>query len=54
MYVTAVLLTNAHCCLYGNQTSEAFGLSPPSLEDYFGQAPPQPAGRAQAWDNNVV
>jgi hypothetical protein len=53
MYVTGVLLTNAFCCLYGNQTCEYFGVDPPSLEDYFGLAPPQPGGRAQAWDDNV-
>jgi len=53
MYVVAVLLTNAHCCLHGNQTCQYFGLEPPTLEDYFGQAPPQPAGRAQAWDPNL-
>ena len=53
MYVVAVILTNAHCCLYGNATTLYFDLEPPSLEDYFGQAPPQPAGRAQAWDDNV-
>ena len=53
MYVTAVLLSNAFCCINGSQTCEYFGIYPPSLEDYFGQAPPQPAGRAQAWDDNV-
>ena len=35
MYVVCALLRNALTCLYGNQTSEYFGLDPPSLQDYF-------------------
>lgn len=54
MYIAAVILTNALTCLRGNQTSLYFQLQPPSLEDYFGQAPQQPAGRAQAWDETFI
>ena len=36
MYIVGVLLTNCHCCLYGNQISQFFGLEPPVLEDYLG------------------
>ena len=35
MYLVCALLHNAITCLYGNNTSEFFGLNPPSLEDYF-------------------
>lgn len=35
MYITCALLQNAHTCLYGNNTSQYFGIPPPSLEDYF-------------------
>ena len=35
MYLVCALLNNALTCLYGNKTSEYFGLGPPSLEDYF-------------------
>ena len=31
MYVVSVLLRNALTCLYGNETSDYFDLSPPSL-----------------------
>ncbi|GAV09608.1 hypothetical protein RvY_19113 [Ramazzottius varieornatus] len=31
----AVLLTNAHTCLYESQTGQYFGLSAPTLEEYF-------------------
>ncbi|KAJ2967557.1 hypothetical protein NUW54_g13473 [Trametes sanguinea] len=34
-YRVATLLTNAHTCIYGNQTSHKFNLQPPSLEEYF-------------------
>ena len=34
-YRVATLLTNAHTCLYGNQTSSTFNLRPPTLEQYF-------------------
>ena len=39
LYVVAVLLTNAHTCLYGNQANAYFGTRPPSLAEYFGGAP---------------
>jgi len=35
-YLTATILRNAHCTLYGNQVSEYFHCYPPSLEAYFG------------------
>lgn len=35
MYVVCALLRNALTCLYGNETSEYFGLQPPQLQDYF-------------------
>ena len=35
-YLTATILRNAHCTLYGNQISEYFNCYPPSLEEYFG------------------
>ena len=35
MYLVCALLHNAITCLYGNSTAEFFGLSRPSLEDYF-------------------
>ena len=31
-----MILSNAHCTLYGNQISEYFNCYPPSLEEYFG------------------
>ena len=34
-YIVCALLQSAMACLYGNITSEWFGLSPPSLEEYF-------------------
>ena len=34
MYLVCALLHNAITCLYGNSTSEFFGLNPPSLQDY--------------------
>jgi hypothetical protein len=36
MYIVCAILHNALTCLYGNQTSEYFGLSPPTLQEYFG------------------
>ena len=36
MYIVCALLRNAFTCLYGNLTSEYFGLSPPTLQEYFG------------------
>ena len=37
-YLTATVLRNANCALYGNQISEYFHCYPPSLESYFGVA----------------
>lgn len=34
-YAVALLLTNAHSCLYGNVTASYFSCMPPSLEEYF-------------------
>lgn len=34
-FLVAVLLTNAHTCLHGSETSQYFGLSPPTLHKYF-------------------
>jgi hypothetical protein len=53
MYRTAVILANAHCCLYGNQTTQAFDVAPPTLEEYFQGAPQQPGGWAQADDSDM-
>lgn len=33
----AVLLTNAHTCLYGHQSATYFNIVPPDLEEYFEQ-----------------
>jgi hypothetical protein len=35
LYVVCALLRNALTCMYGNQTSEFFGLDPPGLYEYF-------------------
>ena len=35
MYVVSALLCNAITCLYGNETSDYFGIEPPTLEQYF-------------------
>ena len=35
MYLVCAILHNPITCLYGNNTSQFFGLNPPSLEDYF-------------------
>ena len=35
IYVVCALLRNALTCLYGNQTSNFFGLEPPTLQGYF-------------------
>lgn len=34
-YRVAVILTNAHVCLYGSQVSSYFEYEPPSLENYL-------------------
>ena len=35
LYVVSAILRNALTCLYGNQTSQFFGLDPPTLDQYF-------------------
>lgn len=35
IYLVCAILQNAHSCIYGNQVSEYFNLSPPALQDYF-------------------
>ena len=35
MYLVCALLRNAMTCLYGNSTSEVFGIDPPTLQEYF-------------------
>lgn len=35
MYMTAVILTNCHSCLYGNQTAQNFNTMPVELEQYL-------------------
>ena len=34
-YIVCALLQNAHTCLYGNIVADKFGISPPSLQEYF-------------------
>jgi nuclease HARBI1 len=34
-YKVAVLISNAHTCLYGSQLTEAFDIMPPTLREYF-------------------
>ncbi|XP_033754685.1 protein ALP1-like [Pecten maximus] len=34
-YLVGTLLTNCHSCLYGNQTSQFFGVEPPTLQSYI-------------------
>lgn len=34
-YAVGALLTNCHTCLYGSQTTQYFGIPPPSLEEYI-------------------
>ena len=34
-YAVCALLQNALTCLYGSNTAETFGISPPTLEFYF-------------------
>lgn len=36
MYITSMLLTNCHTCLYGSQTQTYFNVNPPQLETYLG------------------
>lgn len=40
-YKVADLLSNYHACLYGNQTSQYFGVYPPTLESYLSNNPAQ-------------
>ncbi|KAJ8931479.1 hypothetical protein NQ314_015600 [Rhamnusium bicolor] len=35
IYLTAMILTNCHTCLYGSQTTEYFHCIPPNLEEYI-------------------
>ena len=35
MYLVCAIIQNALTCLYGNQASKYFGLTPPQLEEYF-------------------
>ena len=35
MYIVCALIQNAITCLYGNQTSEFFGLTSPTIHEYF-------------------
>lgn len=35
MYIVAGILRNALTCMYGNTTSTYFGLSPPTIQEYF-------------------
>lgn len=35
LYIVGALLTNCHTCLYGSETSQYFGLDPPTLEQYL-------------------
>lgn len=34
-YIVSALLRNALTCMYGNITSQYFGVDPPSVEEYF-------------------
>ena len=36
-YHVAVLLTNAHTCMYGCQQTTYFGIMPPDVNEYFNQ-----------------
>ena len=36
IYIVCALLRNALTCLYGNNTSAFFDVTPPTLEEYFG------------------
>ena len=49
--VVATILTNAHCCAYGNIISQHFGLQPPTMREYFGGAPTGAA--ADYWDDKT-
>lgn len=35
MYIVCALIQNAITCLHGNHTSEFFGLTPPTIHEYF-------------------
>lgn len=35
IYMVAVVLTNCHCCCYGNVTNNYFDVAPPTLHDYL-------------------
>lgn len=48
LFIIACMLTNAHTCLYGQQTNAYFDVLPPTLEEYFGGAP-APEACPRAW-----
>lgn len=50
VFIVATLLTNALTCLEGNNTSKYFGVLPPSLERYFGDAPDEADCPAAWWE----
>ena len=35
MYIVCSIIQNALTCMYGNQTSEYFGMQPPTVQEYF-------------------
>lgn len=35
LHMVYAILRNVLTCLYGNQTSQFFGLDPPHIQDYF-------------------
>ena len=35
LYKVAVILMNCRCCLHGNQTSQFFGVNPPTIDEYI-------------------
>ena len=35
LYKVAVVLMNYRCCLHGNQTSQFFGVNPPTIDEYL-------------------
>ena len=51
LYVIATILTNAHCCAYGNNTSQYFGVQPPTMREYFEGAPA--AAAPEHWDSDA-
>ena len=41
MYLLAMILTNAHCTMHGNGTSEYFNMLPPSFAQWVAEGPRQ-------------